>query len=318
MSAMKFRRTCSACNATFFSPDRKASLCLKCSKKKIVKHVPAAAAPVRTAAPPVRVVPKPAPRPAMPRKAKTPRAPKSASLTPETRQRILAIYEQEYSDQEGRLREVHAEIADKLWVKRQVVAEALRDVHQAKTLLTADLKQRAIEMYRRFVESGHRPEGGRRRAISVSLGAPYKQVMNLIREWSLGEYAQSPTPSPTRQQLFEIEKAYWEELNKRRYGLTEMPSRISEQLGYVTKWQVLRWLDVLHDDERAFSNVPDPPEETQQQIIDAYKDYLLLESPPEHGLHYTVARQIGKVTPRQVHKVLQNYRHKMRTEYPLV
>jgi hypothetical protein len=86
----------------------------------------------------------------------------------------------------------------------------------------------------------------------------------------------------------------------------------------VTRWQVLRWLDVLHDDERAFSNVPDPAPEVQQQILDAYRAYLESSEPPEHGLHYSIAGQIGKVSPRQVHKVLQSYRHRRRAEYPLI
>jgi hypothetical protein len=63
--------------------------------------------------------------------------------------------------------------------------------------------------------------------------------------------------------------------------------------------------------------VPDPPTEVQQQILDAYMEYLAAPAPPEHGLHYSIAGRIGKVSPRQVHKVLQKYRHKMRAEYPL-
>ncbi|HET9532320.1 MAG TPA: hypothetical protein VFQ92_18320, partial [Blastocatellia bacterium] len=160
--------------------------------------------------------------------------------------------------------------------------------------------------------------GGRRRAISAALGIPYKQIVKFIREWSLAEYEKSTTPNPTRQQLFEIEKLYWNELKNGRYRLTEFPKRISEALGYVTQWQVLRWLDVLHDDERAFANVPEPPPEIQQHILDAYNEYLNSSAPPEQGLHYSIAGKIGKVSPRQVHKVLQSYRHKMRTEYPLV
>jgi hypothetical protein len=173
-------------------------------------------------------------------------------------------------------------------------------------------------MYKRFVENGHRPEGGRRRAIASALSVPFKQVVHLIREWSLSEYAKSPTPSPTREHLFEIEKVYWEELSKKRFRLTEMPERIAERVGFVTRWQVLRWLDVLHDDEHAFDNVPDPPLEVQDQILEAYTEYLSSPLPPEHGLHYTIAGKIGKVTPRQVHKVLQNNRHRMRAEYPLL
>jgi len=320
MSGMKFRRTCTVCNSTFFSPDRKAAYCLKCIKKRVVKHVPAEA---RASVPVTRVAPRPAPpvgvaRPGPVAKQKPPRTAKAAALTPELRQRIIEVYMGEFSGRPLPTKDVHSQIANRLWVKRQLVADTIRDLLQSKALVTEGIKERAIEMYQRFVESGHRPEGGRRRAISAALGVPYKQVMKVIREWSLSEYEHSPTPTPTRLQLFEIEKLYWEELEKQRYRLTELPQKIAENLGYVTRWQVLRWLDVLHDDQRSFSNVPDPSPEVQEQILKAYKQYLNSPSPPEHGLHYSIAGQLEKVSPRQVHKVLQNYRHKMRAEYPLI
>lgn len=321
MSGMKFRRTCSACNATFFSPDRKASLCLKCSKKRAIKHV-RVAAPVEAKASiePLRVTSRPAPvRPGPPlRKSRGPRPPKASVLTPELRERICQCFEQDFRNGQIRMREVNAAIAEKLWVKRKIVADILREISQTQAQLTPEVRIKAVELYQRFVENGHRPEGGRRRAISSAFGVPYKQVMNLIREWSLAEYGKSTTPSPSRQQLFEVERAYWNEMESQKHRLTEIPARIAEELGYVTRWQVLRWLDVLHDDERVFANVPDPSEEDKEKIIQAYKDYLEADSPPEHGLHYTIASQVGKVTPRQVHKVLQTFRHKTRTEYPLI
>ena len=316
---MKFRRTCSVCNATFFSPDRKAAYCLKCLKKRVVKHVPTEA---KVVAETTRVAPRaftaPGPPLGEPSRQRPARVAKIAALTPELRRRVIEIYEAEYAEGPVQTREVHAQIANKLWVKRQLVADVIREITQSKVALTDDLKARAIEMYQRFVESGHRPEGGRRRAISSALGLPYKQIMKIIREWSMAEYETSPTPNPSRLQLFEIEKMYWNELNQQRYRLTELPSKIAEELGYVSRWQVLRWLDVLHDDERAFSNVPDPSPEAQQQILEAYVEYLRSPTPPEHGLHYSIAGQIAKVSPRQVHKVLQNHRHKMRSEYPLI
>jgi hypothetical protein len=251
-------------------------------------------------------------------KAKATRTAKADTLTPDLRHRIIEIYDAEYAGRPVQTKEMHSQIANRLWVKRQLVADCIRDLVQSKALITEAVKGRAIEMYQRFVESGHRPDGGRRRAISAALGIPYKQVMKIIRDWSLLQYDSSPTPNPSRLQLFEIEKLYWEELNKGRYRLTELPGKIAEQLGYVTRWQVLRWLDVLHDDERAFANVPEPPPEVQQQILDAYAEYLASPAPPEHGLHYSIAGDIDKVSPRQVHKVLQSYRHKMRAEYPLI
>ncbi len=318
MSGMKFRRTCSVCNATFFSPDRKAAYCLKCVKKKIVKHVPAEA---RTQEQPARAIPRAIPRPVSAprpvRKQKVLRPPKVAEMTPDLRERILQLYNEEYDGQPA-TREVHNKIAEKVWAKRQLVAEALRDITKVNVVLTPEEKQRAIEMYQRFVETGHRPEGGRRRAISVALGVPFKQVVKVIRDWSLSQYSKSPTPTPSRIQLFEIEKIYWNELNEKRYGLRELPDHIAEQLGYVTRWQVLRWLDVLHDDERSFAKVPDPETEIQEQILEAYREYLTSDAPPDQGLHYTIAGRFEHLTPRQVHKVLQSYRHKVRAEYPLL
>jgi hypothetical protein len=319
MSGMKFRRTCTVCNATFFSPDRKAAYCLKCMKKRVVKHVPAEARAV-AAAP--RVAPRPPlpppPPPPVLRKAKPARAAKATTLTPELRQRILELFQGEFNNRAMQTKEMHSQIASRLWVKRQLVADVIREQMQTQATMTEQIKQRAIEMYQRFVESGHRPDGGRRRAISAALNVPYKQVMKVIREWSLAQYESSPTPSPSRQQLFEIEKLYWAEMDKGRYRLTELPQKLAETLGFVTRWQVLRWLDVLHDDERAFGNVPDPAPEIQQQILDAYQAYLQAAEPPEHGLHYSIAGQIAKVSPRQVHKVLQSYRHRRRSEYPLI
>ena len=318
---MKFRRTCSICNATFFSPDRKAPYCLKCVKKKIVKHVPAPPRVVETT-PPVRAIQRPSPQPSRPavavRKQKAPRLPRTETLTPELRAKIVDLYQTEFADKEVALREVNSQIANKLWAKRKIVADVLQEHLTAKAVLTPDLKQRAIEMYKRFVESGHRPDGGRRHAISIALGVPYKQIMKIIREWAMQEYQKSPTPEPDRMQLFEIEKLYWDEMNSQRYRLTELPQRMADHLGYVTRWQILRWLDILHDDERAFSNVPDPSPEIQEKILAAYDEYLASPTPPEHGLHYTIAGQLAEVTPRQVHKVLQSYRHKKRAEYPLI
>ena len=272
--------------------------------------------------PVTRVAPRPAPSMPMPLpsapKPKAVRAAKADALTPELRRRIIELYDAEFAGRPVQTKEMHSQIANRLWIKRQLVADCIREMVQSKALITDEVKSRAIEMYQRFVESGHRPDGGRRRAISAALGIPYKQVMKIIRDWSLAQYDSSPTPNPSRLQLFEIEKLYWYELNEGRYRLTELPGKIAEQLGYVTRWQVLRWLDVLHDDERAFANVPDPPLEVQKQILDAYAGYLASPAPPEHGLHYSIAGEIDKVSPRQVHKVLQSYRHKMRAEYPLI
>ena len=283
-----------------------------------MKHIPAEQ---RAPVPAAQVVQRAASSPvavADSRRARAPRTPKIAVLTSELRERILEVYHESFAGRKVQTREIHTQIANKLWMKRQLVADVIRELVQPKVLLTDDLRARAVEMYKRFVESGHRPAGGRRRAISAALGLPYKQVMKAIRDWSMSEYSKSPNPNPSRQQLFDIERTYWQELINKRHRLTEFPDKIAEQLGFVTRWQVLRWLDVLHDDQHAFDNVPDPSPEAQAQILSAYQTYLTSAVPPEHGLHYSIAAQIPKVSPRQVHKILQSYRHQMRSEYPLV
>src|SRR5262245_10413631 len=107
MSGMKFRRTCSVCNATFFSPDRKAAYCLKCIKKRVVKHVPAEA---KVTAQATRVAPR-AFTPARPvfgdsGKHRAPRVAKAGTLTAEMRTRIVEIYNAEYADRPVQTREV--------------------------------------------------------------------------------------------------------------------------------------------------------------------------------------------------------------------
>src|SRR5262245_56171668 len=158
MSGMKFRRTCSICNATFFSPDRKAAYCLKCVKKRIVKHVPAPPRPVATTSssspspsssgPPVRPIHRPQPSSHPPpahhrsavavKKQKTPRAPRIETLTPEIRNKIIEIYRDEFINKQAPLREANSQIANKLWIKRKLVADVLQEFLTNKAVLTTD------------------------------------------------------------------------------------------------------------------------------------------------------------------------------------
>src|SRR5689334_25314805 len=137
MSGMKFRRTCTVCNATFFSPDRKAAYCLKCMKKRVVKHVPAEA---RVAATAPRVVPRPVPPPPAPppmlRKAKPARAPKASTLTDELRERIMELFHNEFSNRAMQTKEMHSQTANRLWVKRQLVADVIRQQLQTQVTMT--------------------------------------------------------------------------------------------------------------------------------------------------------------------------------------
>jgi hypothetical protein len=328
---MKFRKSCDLCNVTFFTPNRNAVYCAKCAKKMGVADP--AAAPVATAKP-ARLATADAGRsrgatasaepaiakprgPVLVKKVKKgPRPPKPTELTPELRERISKAFADANGDPKVSVRDLHAAIAEKLWVRRWMVAEVIQDLTSKQAKLSPDQRGEAAELYRQMVETHDRPTGGRRKTIAAQLNVPVKEVVLAVREWARRQEADSPNPRLSRQHLFEIEKAYWGAMNDREYPLEDLPQQLADSLGFANRWQVLRWIDVLHDDPRAFEGVPDPDPEVRQAIVDAYVEYLSADEPPEKGLHQTIAEQLGgSVKPRQVHKVLQNYRHERRDAY---
>jgi hypothetical protein len=325
MAGMKFRKSCDLCNVTFFTPNRTALYCAKCAKKMgVAEPAPTPAAKnVRIAvAEPGRSRAEPAaaakPRgPVLVKKAKKgPRPPKPTELTDELREKITQAYREANGGDAAKIRDLHASLAERLWVRRWMVAEVIQDLSARETRLTAEQKAAVADLYRQFVESHERPPTGRRRTIATQLNVPVKEVVLAVREWARRQEAESPSPKLSRQQLFDIEKAYWNEVEAARYPLDELPARLAESLGFANRWQVLRWIDVLHDDPRAFENVPDPTPEQRQAVLDAYTDYINADAPPDKGLHQTIADRIGgDLKPRQVHKVLQNYRHERREQY---
>ena len=324
MSGMKFRLQCANCNSVFFSQDRKARYCPKCIKKrsakpaveKIKEHTrtatPRSAEPGQAAVKPQRVA-----TAVKTGKESIKTSPKFTELTPELYERIKQIYREQYAESEVLPRELIAKISDALWLNRKVVGAAIYRISHPQVEITPELESRIIELYNGYVVKGERPPEGRRKRISQMVGVPLWQVKNIVYKWSQSQYAESAVPEHTREQKFEIEKQYWEELAKGRYRLNEIPGKIAERLEFATPYQIMRWLDKLHDDDVRFKNVADVPPETERLIEEAYRQYLLSPKPPEQGLHSTIVQQISGITTRQVHMVLQKYRKKMRAEYPL-
>lgn len=331
MAGMKFRKSCDLCNVTFFTPNRNALYCAKCAKKMGVPDPTSFTPAPRVSKPafadtgrgrarggPQTEVVAPKPRgPVLVKKSKKgPRPPKPTELTSEIRDKIVQLFKDKSAEFKDSTRALHAEIAEKAWVRRWMVAEVIQDLTAKEVRLTADQRMVAAHLYRDMVEHHDRPQGGRRKAIASKLNVPTKEVILAVRDWARKQEAESPSPRLSRQQLFEIEKTYWNEIQTARYALAELPERIAEALGFANRWQVLRWIDVLHDDPHAFDSVPDPSPEVRKAILDAYANYLKAETPPEKGLHQTIADEVGDaVKPRQVHKVLQTYRHEQRTTY---
>jgi hypothetical protein len=311
---MKFRVQCASCGTTFFSPDRKARICPKCAKKH-------QAAPAGK--PPASRPPRPDSRPPAPKlpslKPKTEqRKPKAAEITPEQKQRLQQIYQEKFQGAEApEWKEMVKIISDELWVNRKTVTGELRNLVYPKVDISPEIKAEIIRRYKHYVDHNERPPEGRRKKISADLAVPYQQIRNILYEWSQGQFSQSPTPELSRELRFEIEKAYFAELDAQREKLDDIPSVVAERLGTVTRYQVSRWLDTLHDDDSRFNGVASVAPEIEAQVIEEYRRYLASSVVPEKGLHKTISEKIGGLNARQVHKILQSFRKSRRQAYPL-
>lgn len=314
---MKFRRSCNSCGVAFFSTDRKANYCPKCARSKPAK--PSFGKQGFQSDRPnqnqVSTAPRMQPEP---QQKKSPRPPKATELTPTMQEQIVELYKSLSADESLMLREINVKISNQLWVKVKLVNGVVHNFRRStQSSLTEEQRTKVLEMYRQFVETLQRPEGGRRRNISNALGLSFSAVRKAIREMELSELEKSPTSLLRRNQLFAIEKLYLDELRKQEHSLAQIPDLIANQLGFTTCWQVLRWIDKLNEYDPKFNELADPSPEIQQQILKLYDDYLAATEPPHKGLHSTIAKQLEGVNRKQVHKVLSRYRQEARSNYPL-
>src|SRR5262249_62175295 len=100
MSVMKFRVQCSSCGTTFFSPDRKARICPKCTKKrqgvvpgKEARPSAPAGAQMKTS----RTKLPAAPKLQIPKPKKEQRPPKATEIAPEQLERLRQMYQERFS-----------------------------------------------------------------------------------------------------------------------------------------------------------------------------------------------------------------------------
>lgn len=306
--SMTFRCTCERCGDIFFSPDRRAKTCPKCVKRYgLQKHSEPQARPSASAHAKPKTDARSAQRPsaatAYPKRKK-----RIEVLTEKLREAILTAYEKYKQDPTLKLRQIHSKIAAELNTKRRIVAEAIHGPQAVPKPITPELRQEIISRYQQFVQRMERPEAGRRKTIAAELGLPLSQVASVIHEWKL----QIPDVSDlTREQMFQIEKAYWHHLQSGT-PLEDIPKILSKELGF-TEWQVLRRIDMLHDSFSKVADAPEPPPETKAAIEQAYLEYLNRPAPPQDSLHSTLAKRF-KVTPKQVFRVLLEYRNRKRAE----
>ncbi len=284
---MVFRKDCAECGHSFSARDRKEKFCPKCVEK--VKAREALAKKAREKKPPP---PFPSSKPAQQ---------EPPVLTGELKDRVLQEYETYRDRPDYPLRKIHREIARKLGVKRALVLEALQGIAKRR-VLTPEEEAEVIKRYRDYVERMERPPAGRRKTIAKDLEVPFRLVASAVQGWKRG---QRPVEELTREQRFEIEKVYFRDLGEGK-SFKEILAEIEQKSG-LGRWQILRWLDLIHDGEKPLQKVPQVTEEQGQSIISGYLDYLSAPAPPGPFLHTLLAEKSG-ATYKQVHKVLLTYR----------
>lgn len=328
MAGMKFKRSCVDCNVTFFTPDRRNFLCPKCQKKRNeskpkvihIRRADAAALQPRPRRPmhehpPNRGMRKGPRKPRPQKPPRPPKPPKLGDLTPELREQIVAAY-REVNKEGVPLRIINAQISEKVWAKRRVVMQVVSELRGLELPLhTRDisLEQRSevISQFESLLRHCARPEKGRHRTIAESLGLPVNAVRRIRREW-LKEKVPNGS-ALTREQLFLVEKEYWKEFEQHALPLEHFSEAIAERTA-LPAFQILLWIDQLHDENSTLRGIPEPPEEARERIVAEYLEYLKGSAPPPESLHKVLSELIG-VTPEQVHKVLVNYRLRHRKEY---
>jgi hypothetical protein len=284
---MVFRKDCAECGHNFSARDRKEKFCPKCIAKVKAREAQAKKASERKPPPPP-----PAPKPA---------EPEPAVLTEELKDRVLQEHET-YRDRPGYpLRKIHQEIARKLGIKRALVVEALQGITRRR-VLTPEEEAEVVKRYRDYVERMERPPAGRRKTIAKDLQVPFRLVASAVQGW---KRTLRPVEELTREQRFRIEKAYFR-LSEERKLLKEILDEIGKNSG-LSRWQILRFLDLIHDGEKLLKKVPEVNEEQGQIIIGGYLDYLSAPAPPGPFLHTLLAEKSG-ATYKQVHKALLTYR----------
>lgn len=166
-------------------------------------------------------------------------------------------------------------------------------------VLSEEQKARILSLYRSMVAKGERPPEGRRKKIAALLNIPYANVAEVVRNYI--------THARYRWTNFDIEKAYWQAVRAGETNARTIAARIAEQLGQ-EEGRVWWWLEKLHEPRKSFAQDPEVEESKRSAVVALYEEYLQWPEPPEKGLHQFLAEQVGGLSPRQVHKILWQYR----------
>lgn len=285
---LAFRRDCTECGHSFLAADRKARFCPRCVSRVAARNN--LAQKPRKITKPARVTPPESVPPAHPQ-----------AMTDELRAQVRREFELYKEEKEMPRRKVHAQIGRKLKIPKLWVAQALGSTREAPVLTKAQ-EERIIARFQEFVENMERPAKGRRKTIAAEMGLPCSSVMLVLRKWSKGDLRLQEIG---REKRFLLEKVYFRCLDE-GWPLSRTIEQMMEETGF-NRWQVLRFLDLLHEGEERLKKIPDAGEEEKKKILEGYFEYLAGAAPPAALLHTLLAERAG-VTYLQVHKALLAYR----------
>jgi hypothetical protein len=271
---MVFRKDCKECGRSFFTPDRKTSVCPRCAR--VIQEAKQAAKPTKEKN---RIAAEAA---TPPKASGGVRSPLASAEGPKPK-----------PSSEG------GSLGDRKEPKgKKVRATETGGRPRVEIVLTREQEQEILGRYQAYVEKMERPSRGRRRTIADEMGLPQRAVVLFLRKWSAGK-------DLSREERFRVEKTYFDLLDKSD-SLSELKEQISQSTGF-SHWQVCRYLDMLHDGTDPLSRVPDVSPEQRTAILTEYHAYLSAPAPPGPGLHALIAERVG-VVPKQVHKVLLDCR----------
>jgi hypothetical protein len=165
--------------------------------------------------------------------------------------------------------------------------------------LTPEQRKLAEERYRAMVIAGERPAEGRRKKIAEELGVSYAVISDVVRNYLQHDRL--------RRTNFDIERIYWRELHNGQDDARVIAETAAAELK-LDVGRIWWWLQKLHEWRKNLDHDPDVTDEQRAAILSRYDEYLTLSEPPEQGLHFLLAQQVGEVTPRQIHKALLQHR----------
>lgn len=169
----------------------------------------------------------------------------------------------------------------------------------APVVLSQEQKEEILGLYRSMVTKGERPPEGRRKKIAALLNIPYASVAEVVRNYV--------THERYRRTNFDIERAYWQAVRAGETNAQTIAAHIAEQFR-LEEGRIWWWLEKLHEPRKSFAHDPEVEESKRSAVVAQYEAYLQLPDPPEKGLHQSLAEQLGGLSPRQVHRILWEYR----------